>query len=196
MDDPTSLIENDEFITDCARYAEGLLSEKEVKKKHHFDDNTWTRLGEDETLIEAIEAEKARRIRNGSTKRERAQQLVVQAPDVLGGIMLDASASPKHPTEAPPSPEIIRMGPAAATLPPAGPKAHPAEKFLSWLLNHWTKPTISLREICRHGPSDTRNWESAMDLAETLVQRGWFIRRETQRRDMRVWQILREPPKF
>src|SRR5262245_52252542 len=99
-------------------------------------------------------------------------------------------------TEAAPSPEIIRMGPAAATIPPAGPKAHPAEKFLSWLLNHWTKPTISLREICRHGPSDTRNWESAMDLAETLVQRGWFIRRETQRRDMRVWQILREPPKF
>ena len=47
-------------------------------------------------LIESIEAEKVRRIRNGSTKRERAQQLVVQAPDVLGGIMLDASASPKH----------------------------------------------------------------------------------------------------
>ena len=43
-----------------------------------------------------IEAEKIRRIRNGSTKRERAQKLVVQAPDVLGGIMLDASASPKH----------------------------------------------------------------------------------------------------
>jgi hypothetical protein len=100
MDDPTSLIEDSEFITDCARYAEGLLSEKEVKKKHHFDDNTWTRLGEDETLIEAIEAEKARRIRNGSTKRERAQQLVVEAPDVLGGIMLDASASPKHRIDA------------------------------------------------------------------------------------------------
>jgi len=93
-------------------------------------------------------------------------------------------------------PEIIRMGPATAMIPPAGPKAHPTEKFLSWLLNYWTKPMISLREICRHGPSDTRNWESAMDLAETLVQRGWFIRRETQRRDMRVWQILREPPKF
>src|SRR5262245_44440394 len=102
----------------------------------------------------------------------------------------------RPPTEAPPSPEIIRMGPAAVTIPPAVHKAHPTEKFLSWLLNYWTKPTISLREICRHGPSDTRNWESAMDLAETLVQRGWFIRRETQRRDMRVWQILREPPKF
>src|SRR5215831_16371749 len=100
------------------------------------------------------------------------------------------------PKEPPTEPEIIRMGPAATTIPPAGPKAHPTEKFLSWLLNYWTKPTISLREICRHGPSDTRNWESAMDLSETLVQRGWFIRRETQRRDMRVWQILREPPKF
>src|SRR5262245_60652253 len=96
MDDPISLIENHEFITDCARYAEGLLSEKEVKKKHHFDDDTWARLGEDETLIAVIEAEKLRRIRNGSTKRERAQQLVAQAPGVLGDIMLDASASPKH----------------------------------------------------------------------------------------------------
>jgi len=96
MDDPTSLIENHEFITDCARYAEGLLSEKDVKKRHHFDDNTWESLGNNEKLIEAIEAEKVRRIRNGSTKRERAQQLVVQAPGVLGDIMLDASASPKH----------------------------------------------------------------------------------------------------
>ena len=96
MDDPTSLIENHEFITDCARYAEGLLSEKDVKNRHHFDDNTWESLGNNEKLIEAIEAEKVRRIRNGSNKRERAQQLVVQAPGVLGDIMLDASASPKH----------------------------------------------------------------------------------------------------
>jgi hypothetical protein len=100
MDDPTSLIENHEFIANCARYAEGLLSEKEVKKKHHFDDDTWARLGEDETLIAAIEAEKLRRIRNGSTKRERAQQLVAQAPGVLGDIMLDANASPKHRIDA------------------------------------------------------------------------------------------------
>jgi hypothetical protein len=96
MDDPTSLIENHEFITDCARYAEGLLSEKEVKKKHRFDNATWERLGENDALVEAIEAEKTRRIRNGSTKRERAQQLVAQAPGVLGDIMLDANASPKH----------------------------------------------------------------------------------------------------
>ena len=100
MNNPTSLIENHDFLVDCARYAEGLLSEKEVKKRHHFDDATWARLGEDDALIEAIEAEKVRRIRDGSTKRERAQQLVVRAPDVLGDIMLDASASPKHRIDA------------------------------------------------------------------------------------------------
>ena len=95
-------------------------------------------------------------------------------------------------------PEIIRMGPAATTIPTAGPKAHPTEKFLDWLLNYWPKPTISLREIYRFGPrgAGARDWESAMDLAETLVQRGWFIRHETQaRRDMRVWEILRGPNK-
>jgi hypothetical protein len=100
MDDPTSLTENHEFITDCARYAEGLLSEKDVKKRHHFDDDTWTRLGGSDALVEAIEAEKLRRIRNGSTKRERAQKLVAQAPGVLGDIMLDANASPKHRIDA------------------------------------------------------------------------------------------------
>jgi hypothetical protein len=100
MDDPTSILENHGFIADCARFAEGLLSEKEVKRKHHFDDATWARLGEDDVLVEAIEAEKVRRIRDGSAKRERAQQLVVKAPDVLGGIMMDGSASPKHRIDA------------------------------------------------------------------------------------------------
>jgi hypothetical protein len=102
----------------------------------------------------------------------------------------------RPPTKAPPSPEIIRMGPAATTIPPAGPKAHPTEKFLDWLLNYWTKPTISLREICRYAtPHAIRDWEHAMGLAETLVQRGWLIRRKTHRRDNRVWEIARGPSK-
>jgi hypothetical protein len=99
MDDPTSLIENHEFIADLSRYAEGLLSEQDVKKKHHFDDDTWARLGDDEALIEAIEAEKVRRIRNGSSARERAQQLFVTAPSVLGDILHDDDASARHRIE-------------------------------------------------------------------------------------------------
>ena len=71
-----SLIENLEFITDLARYAEGLFSEADVKKKYRFSDDAWERLGDDDALVEAIEAEKIRRIRNGSTARERGTTAV------------------------------------------------------------------------------------------------------------------------
>jgi hypothetical protein len=46
-----SFLDDHELITDCARFAEGLLSEKEVKKRHRFDDATWNRLGEDDVLL-------------------------------------------------------------------------------------------------------------------------------------------------
>jgi len=97
---PASLIENHEFITACARYGEGLLSEEAVKKKFRFDDDTWASLGDNEALVEAIEAEKARRIRSGATARERAQVLFARAPDVLGTILDDGTASPRHRIEA------------------------------------------------------------------------------------------------
>jgi hypothetical protein len=91
-----SLIENHDFITDCARYAEGLYSEAAVKKKYRFDDATWASLGEDEALIEAIEAERIRRVRSGAAKRERAQQHIVKGPDILEKIMSDESANARH----------------------------------------------------------------------------------------------------
>src|SRR5262245_4877197 len=93
---PAHLEDDHELIENLARYAEGLLSKEAVKKKHHFDAATWEQLGENDALVEAIEAEKLRRIRNGQAKRELAQKHVVKAPDVLSGIMLDANASPKH----------------------------------------------------------------------------------------------------
>ena len=94
------LEDDPEFVADCCRYAENILSEEAVRKKYHFDNATWARLGDNEALIAAIELEKVRRVRTGQQKRERAQVLVTQAPDVLGGIMLDASASPKHRIDA------------------------------------------------------------------------------------------------
>src|SRR5215831_10517597 len=96
----SSLIDNLEFITDLARYAEGLLSEAAVRKKYRFDEATWARLGEDDELVRAIEEEKTRRIRSGTAKREKAQQHVVRAPDVLEKILTDEKASPKHRIDA------------------------------------------------------------------------------------------------
>src|SRR5262249_11657390 len=97
---PPALRENFEFVTDMTRYAEGLLPEKDVRKKYHFDEATWGRLGQDDALVTAIEAEKVRRISSGAAKREKAQQLIVKGPEILDGIMSDTKASPKHKVDA------------------------------------------------------------------------------------------------
>ena len=94
-----NLIEDPEFVVDLARYAEGSLSEQQVKKKYHFDDATWALLGENDALVERIEAEKIRRVRDGSTARECAQQIFATAPGVLGGILHNDGASPRHRIE-------------------------------------------------------------------------------------------------
>jgi hypothetical protein len=97
VDDPPSpQLNNFELITDLTRYAEGLLEEKHVRKKYRFDETTWTALGSDEKFIEAVELEKIRRVRDGSFKRERAQQHVTKAPDILNDIMSDTKQSAKH----------------------------------------------------------------------------------------------------
>lgn len=89
---PAGLEDDPDFISDLARFAEGIFSEQDVKKKHHLSADTWERLGNNETLIEKIEAEKVRRVRTGASKRERAQQLVMKAPNILDSIMSDTAA--------------------------------------------------------------------------------------------------------
>jgi hypothetical protein len=85
-----------ELIVDCCRFAEGLLTESAVRKKFHFDERAWVALARNEPLIEKIESEKLRRMRDGSTKREKAQLHVMRAPDVLSGILNDNTANARH----------------------------------------------------------------------------------------------------
>ena len=95
-----SLTENQEFVADCCRFSEEILTEAALRKKYRLAESSWQALGSDDRLVEMIEAEKIRRIRDGSSKRERAQLLIVRAPNILGNIMDDASASPRHRVDA------------------------------------------------------------------------------------------------
>src|SRR5262249_13725936 len=95
-----SLLDNHEFITSMARFSEKLLTEAEVRNRYRLPDDVWEGLGNDEELVSAINAKRAERVRNGACARERAQQLFASAPDVLGGIMNDKDASPRHRIEA------------------------------------------------------------------------------------------------
>jgi hypothetical protein len=92
---PADLMDNHELITDLARFAEEVLTERQVKKKWRFTDEQWNALDND-AVVEAVEAEKLRRIRDGSCKRERAQLLVVHAPKVVSDIMMNPAANARH----------------------------------------------------------------------------------------------------
>jgi hypothetical protein len=113
MDDgaaPTDLINDTEFITDLARYGEGVLTEAQVKRKYRrFDDDVWEKLGSDDALVGAIEAERTRRIRSGACVREKAQLLHTNALDVninLSGGVEHYSGGGGHVRPAPPAPAL------------------------------------------------------------------------------------------
>jgi hypothetical protein len=97
---PTSLLDDHELIADLCRFAEGVFSEQEVRKRHRLADSVWKDLGANDELVRKIEAEKVRRIRDGSAKRELAQKHIIRAPNVLGNIMDDVGASPRHRVDA------------------------------------------------------------------------------------------------
>jgi hypothetical protein len=89
-------IEDEELIENLARFADGTLSEVAVKARHHLSKEDWAALGENDRLVELVEARKLARIRSGATKRERAQIEIVDAPPILGGIMRDPNANERH----------------------------------------------------------------------------------------------------
>src|SRR6476660_10555961 len=92
--------EDDELIENLARYADGTLNEGQVKARHHHSNEDWAAMGENDRLIELVEAAKLRRIRTGATKRERAQIEIVDVPPILGKIMRDPNANARHVIDA------------------------------------------------------------------------------------------------
>src|SRR5262245_57667220 len=89
---PDRLLNDYQFITDFARISESILDEKFLRRKYRFNDDVWTRLGENDALIERIELEKVARERSGATKRELAQKFVTKGPAILDAIMCDERA--------------------------------------------------------------------------------------------------------
>jgi hypothetical protein len=119
---PASLMEDISFIQDMARFGEGSMSERRIRKKWGFTDATWDQLGENEDLIEAIELEKERRVRGGQAARDLAAQAFVGAPRVLDTILRDDTAPPRVRIE---SAKELRQ----IAVPPQEAAAAAAERF-------------------------------------------------------------------
>ena len=120
---PIDLANNSELIADLARFSEGVLTEQQIRRKWRpLDNNVWD--APDDALVDAVEAERVRRVRSGRAAREKAQNLAVQAPDILGTIMTNDGNSPRHRIEAAKELRVVADN---------GPEVAPAanvEKFL------------------------------------------------------------------
>jgi hypothetical protein len=68
------------FLVDAVRAAEGLITDRDFAR--------------------ALRAERDRRVRDGTAARESAAQIFVRAPKVMGEILDNAQASPRHRIEA------------------------------------------------------------------------------------------------
>ena len=179
-----------ELITDCCRFAEGILDELQVRKKYKlFDAGAWEALGKNDELIEKIEAEKLRRVRNGQQKRERAQQLIVKAPDVLGGIMNDVTANARHRIN---SVEVLNDL-AAASSPGAAAEGPVFEIFINLgadqegkpIVEHYRKPIAV--DINPNAPDDSETTTTTSTLAWSRRSRG---ARDEEIRGWRKWTCL------
>ena len=75
-----------QLVVDLARYRESLVDEKTIRKRYRFDESTWQKLGDDDELIRRWRQKPSGGSADGSVKREKAQSLIVKAPDIVDGI--------------------------------------------------------------------------------------------------------------
>jgi len=88
------------FITDCSRNRERLLNDSQMQEKYSLSPDYWNGLAQNKTLRLKINAEHERRVRNGTAAQESAAKIFAEAPEVLGNILNDKAASPRHRIEA------------------------------------------------------------------------------------------------
>ncbi len=90
-----------DFVADLARFDEELISEQSIRAKYHarFNDAMWKSFANNEELLRAVDRERQRRIRDGSSAREKALRLYAGVPTVLGSILHNDSVPPKTKIE-------------------------------------------------------------------------------------------------
>ena len=72
-----------QFVVDCTRAGEGLLTDSDLQSKYELSPLDWRNITKDAALMRAIQAERERRVLNGTAVREMAAKHLVKGPGVL-----------------------------------------------------------------------------------------------------------------
>jgi len=88
------------FITDLSRNKERLFSDQRICEKYDITPDAWTTITQSKAIRLAVNAEHERRMLNSTAAQESAAKIFTEAPEVLGTILRDDKASPRHRIEA------------------------------------------------------------------------------------------------
>jgi hypothetical protein len=91
--------EGRDFVTDCVRAGEGLISDAEIRDKYEIADDAWKGITKNAALIRAVRAESERRTRTGLAAQEAAAKHYAGAPKILNELMTDKATHPKFRIE-------------------------------------------------------------------------------------------------
>jgi hypothetical protein len=88
------------FVSDCARNREQLFSDAQLQEKYDIAPTDWDDIIKNKALRLAISRECERRMLNNDASREAAAKQFTKAPAILGTILENESANPRHRIEA------------------------------------------------------------------------------------------------
>ena len=88
------------FVTDLSRNKERLFSDQQVCEKYDIQPADWTTIAQNKALRLLVNAEHERRMLNGTAAQEAAARIFTESPEVMGSILRDRQASPRHRIEA------------------------------------------------------------------------------------------------
>ena len=88
------------FITDLARNKERLFSDQQGCEKYDIAPDDWTTIAQNKALRLLVNAEHERRMLRGTAAQEAAAKVFAESPEVMGSILRDNQASPRHRIEA------------------------------------------------------------------------------------------------
>jgi hypothetical protein len=91
--------EGRDFVADCVRAGEGLISDSDLRKKYEIAASDWKNITKNKSLVQAIRTESERRIRTGVAAQEAASKHFAKAPGYLNEIMTDKATSPRYRIE-------------------------------------------------------------------------------------------------
>jgi hypothetical protein len=88
------------FVVDCARNRERLFSDDQIREKYDISPDAWGEIAKNKALRLAINSESERRMLNGTAAQEAAAKVFAESPEVMGTILRDQQANPRHRIEA------------------------------------------------------------------------------------------------